>query len=207
MVERLTNQDVSALLTLMSVGRAEISNTELDELTGIRITGDVLKRLNAQELIVSERTGNKPYVHVLTKKGLVRCRYEFTAERPQRPGYFGYAFYALLKGLDGFLDREHRTLEDMFRSAGTSQDLETRIRTAYGKLARESRDWVRLADLRPLLNGVDSTDVDGALKAMSRAKQAHLAPDPDRKSLTSEDRAAAVRFGGEDNHLLTIEPS
>jgi len=207
MTERLTNQDISALLTLMSVARTEITNTELDELTGIRITGDVLKRLNAQELVKSTRTGNKPYVHVLTEKGWTRCRYEFTAERPTRPGYFGYAFYALLKGLDGFLDREHRALKDMFQSVGASHDLETRIRTAYGKLARESRDWVRLAELRPLLNGVDRGDVDCVLKAMSRAKQAHLAPDPDRKSVTSDDRAAAVRFGGEDNHLITIEPS
>jgi hypothetical protein len=74
-------------------------------------------------------------------------------------------------------------------------------------LAKEPRDWVRLADLRPLLNGAGQTDVDGVLKSMSRAREAQLAPDPDRKSLTAADRAAAVRIGGEDNHLIAIEES
>jgi hypothetical protein len=205
MNDRLTNQDVSALLTLMTVAR-EIDNSELAELTGIRITGEVRRRLNDQGLVVSTRAGNKPYVHDLTDKGWVRCRYEFsTAERPERPGYFGYVLFALLKGLDRYLDRDGRELADVFQPA--SADLETVIRLAYGKLAKEPNDWVRLADLRPLLNGAGQSDVDGVLKSMSRARQAQLAPDPDRKSLTTADRAAAVRIGGEDNHLIAIGES
>jgi hypothetical protein len=42
---------------------------------------------------------------------------------------------------------------------------------------------------------------------MSKAGQAHLAPDPDRKALTAADREAAIRIGGEDNHLLVVERS
>jgi hypothetical protein len=207
MNDRLTNQDVSALLTLMSVAR-EVSNTELEELTGIRITGDVRRRLNDQGLVRSTREGNKPYLHDLTDKGWVRCRYELTAERPARPGYFGYAFFAVLKGLDRFLDRENRALADVFHPAfGDSQDLESRIRLAYRKLAPQAGEWVHLSDLRPLLNGASRDDVDGVLKAMSKSKQATLTPDPDRKSVTAEDRAAAVRIGGDDNHLIAIEES
>lgn len=207
MNDRLTSQDVSALLTLMSVAR-EISNTELEELTGIRITGDVRRRLNDQGLVRSTRDGNKPYVHDLTDKGWVRCRYEFTAERPARPGYFGYAFFAVLGGLDRFLERENRALADVFQpAADDGQDLETRIRLAYRKLSPQSGEWVHLADLRPLLNGASRDDIDGVLKALSRSKQATLTPNPDRKSVTAADRAAAVRIGGEDNHLIAIEES
>jgi hypothetical protein len=205
MNDRLTSQDISALLTLMTVAK-EISNTELDELTGIRITGEVRRRLNEQGLVTSTRTSNKPFVHDLTDKGWVRCRYEFaTAKRPERPGYFGYVFFAILQGMDRFLERDGKELADVFQPATT--DLDALIRLAYRKLAKEPRDWVRLADLRPLLNGAGQSDVDGVLKTMSRARQAQLVPDPDRKSLTAADRAAAVRIGGEDNHLITIEES
>jgi hypothetical protein len=205
MNDRLTSQDVSALLTLMTIAR-EIDNTELAELTGLRITGETRRRLNDQKLVTSTRAGNKPFVHDLTDKGWVRCRSELsTAERPERPGYFGYVLFAMLKGLDRFLARDGRELADVFQPA--TADLDTLIRLAYRKLAKEPKDWVRLADLRPLLNGAGTSDVDGVLKSMSRARQAQLSPDPDRKSLTAADRAAAVRIGGEDNHLIAIEES
>lgn len=207
MNDRLTSQHVSALLTLMAVAR-EIDNTELAELTGIRITGEVRKRLNDLGLVTSTRTGNKPYVHDLTDKGWVRCRYEFTAQRPERPGYFGYAFFAVLGGLDRFLDRENRRLADVFTPAAVEPtDLETRIRLAYQKLAAQQGEWVQLRDLRPLLNGAAREDVDGVLKAMSRGKQATLTPNPDGKAVTAADRAAAIRVGGDENHLIAIEES
>ncbi len=207
MNDRLNGQDVSALLTLMAVAR-EISNTELAELTGIRITGDVRRRLNDLGLVTSTREGNKPYVHDLTDKGWVRCRYEFTAQRPQRPGHYGYAFFAVLNSLDRFFDRENRQLADVFQpAAGDPIDLESRILLAYRKLAPVPGEWVQLAELRPLLNGVSREDVDGVLKSLSRSRHATLAPNPDRKSVTSADRAAAVRIGGDDNHLIAIEES
>jgi hypothetical protein len=216
MNDRLTSQDVSALITLMSVAR-EIDNTELEELTGIRITGDVRRRLNDLGLVASSRAGNKPYVHDLTDKGWVRCRDEFAAKPPARPGYYGYAFFAVLNGLDRFLHRENRQLAHVFQPAveGVFQpvveeepaDLETLIRLAYRKLAPQTGDWVQLADLRPLLNGAPREDVDGVLKSLGRSEEVTLAPNPDRKSVTAADRAAAVRIGGDDNHLIAIEES
>lgn len=207
MTERLTNQDISSLFTLMAVGR-EIDNTELEEFAKIRITGSVLKRLNGQELIESTRTGNKPYVHKLTSKGLARCHYELTSEVPDRPGYFGYALFAVFKGLDKFLARESKQLTDIFNSAGISTgDLRTRIRTAYEKLAKYPRDLVRLADLRSLLNGAAQEDIDGVLKKMSRDREANLVPGSNRKALTDADHRAALRIGTQDMHLLSIEPS
>ena len=207
MNDRLTSQHISALLTLMAVAR-EIDNTELEEVTGIRITGDVRRRLNDLGLVTSTRAGNKPYVHDLTDKGWVRCRAEFSAERPARPGYYGYAFFAVLNGLDRFLNREDRQLADVFQpKVDDGPDVETQIRTAYRKLAPRPGDWVHLAKLRPLLNGTSDADVDGVLKALGRKQEITLAPNPDRKGVTAEDRAAAVRIGGDENHMIAIEES
>ncbi|MFI7674290.1 hypothetical protein [Actinophytocola sp. NPDC049390] len=209
MNDRLTSQDISALLTLMAVAR-EIDNTKLEEVTGIRITGDVRRRLNRLGLVSSTREGNKPYVHDLTDKGWVRCRTEFTAERPARPGYYGYAFFAVLNSLDRFMNRENRQLADVFQPGdepGPGSGLETHIRTAYRKLAAKPGDWVHLTKLRPLLNGAAKEDVDDVLKALGRKQEITLAPNPDRKGVTAEDRAAAVRIGGDENHMIAIEES
>ena len=207
MNDRLTSQDVSALFTLMAVAR-EIDNTELAEVTGIRITGDVRRRLNDLGLVTSSRTGNKPYVHDLTDEGWVRCRYELKARRPARPGYYGYAFFAVLNGIDRFLDREKRQLADMFQpEVDGGADLETQIRAAYRRLAPKPGDWVHLAKLRPLLNGASKEDVDGVLKALGRKQEVTLAPNPDRKAVKADDRAAAVLIGGDENHLISIEES
>lgn len=212
MNDRLTSQDISALLTLMAVAR-EIDNTELAEITGIRITGDVRRRLNDLGLVASTRESNKPYVHELTKQGWIRCRAEFTAPRPARPGYYGYAFFALLNGLDRFMDRENRQLEDVFQpGVGKSDvdagiDLETQIKRAYHKLAPKPGDWVHLAKLRPLLNGASKEEVDAVLKVLGRKQDVTLAPNPNRKVVTADDRAAAVLIGGDENHLIAIEES
>lgn len=206
MNDRLTSQDVSALFTLMAVAR-EIDNTELEEVTGIRITGDVRRRLNDLGLVSSSRTGNKPYVHDLTDEGWVRCRYELKAQRPTRPGYYGYAFFAVLNSLDRFFDREKRQLADVFQPETGDVDLESQIRRAYRKLAPRPGEPVRLAELRPLLNGAPKADVDGVLTTLGRKQVVTLTPNPNGKDVTAEDRAAAVRIGGDENHMIVIEES
>ncbi|THJ48293.1 hypothetical protein [Candidatus Frankia alpina] len=82
--------------------------------------------------------------------------------------------------------------------------LETAIRAAYASLATDARDWVRLADVRPLLGSVDRRQVDRVLRQMARQPDVRVVPDEDQKSLTAADRAAAVRIGEHDNHLLLI---
>lgn len=209
MNDRLTSQHLSALFTLMAVAR-EINNTELEKLTGIRITGDVRTRLNGLGLVTSTREGNKPYVHELTKDGWLRARAEFTAERPARPGYYGYAFFAVLNSLDRFLNREKRPLGDLFQPEVVDDDdlgLESQIKRAYRKLAAKPGDWVYLAKLRPLLNGAPKEEVDAVLKALGRKQDVTLAPNPNRKVVTDDDRAAAVLIGGDENHMIAIEES
>ncbi len=205
MTDRLGNPHISALLALMVLAR-EVPNPELDDIAGFRIIKDVHKRL-VDEGLVTFRKVNRSYAHELTEKGYSRCAEELTAERPHRPGPLGSALYLVLGGIDDYLRRENLRLADMFKAELTPDGIESYIRTAYGKLARRPGDWVRLVELRPLLNGASPHDVDGVLKELSRTKQVHLVPDSNRKMLTGEDHAAAVKIGGEDNHLIAIEES
>lgn len=207
MTDRLGNQHISALFVLMGLSRAA-SNTELHELAGIRIDGAVRRQLNEQKLVDSSRAkGNAPYVHELTDKGWSRCEELLTADPPERPGVLGHAVAPILGGLDRYLRRQNLRLADIFQPMTSPAELEADIRAAYATLAREPRDWVRLAELRPLLNGASRDDVDGVLKDMSRNRRAQLAPDSNRKTLTDADRAAAVEIGGDPNHLISVDQS
>jgi len=206
MNEELGNEHISALFALMGAAR-EISNTELEELAGFRIDGKLRTTLNDRHLVTSTRQGNKPFVHKLTDAGWKRCEAELAGGRLKPTKYLAGAFYMVLDGFGHFLQRENRTLAHVFSQEPAGPVSETTIATLYRQLAEKQGDWVRLADLRPRLNGVARADVDRVLKAMSKAGRAHLAPDPDRKSLTAADHAAAIRIGGEDNHLLVVERS
>ncbi|MFC7614475.1 hypothetical protein ACFQV2_14045 [Actinokineospora soli] len=92
---------------------------------------------------------------------------------------------------------------DIFHPA----DLETLVRAVYLDLSVKPQDWVRLAKLRPRLDGAPREEVDDVLLKMVKEGVAHLAPDSNRKVLTDADHAAAIRVAGEDNHLLAIEES
>jgi hypothetical protein len=210
MNDRLGTQHITALFALMGVAR-EISNSELQELAGFKIDGQLRRTLNERHLVTSTRQGNKPFVHELTDAGWKRCEAELSGDRPDGSGHLGGAFYLVLDGIARFLHRENKVLAQVFQPEDEAAEPEPvtdlKITTLYKQLADKQGDWVRLAELRPLLNGAPRTDVDRVLKNMSRAGQAHLAPDPDRKSLTTADRDAAIRIGGEDNHLLVVERS
>ena len=203
MTARLGNPHKSALLALMALAR-EVPNPELQEIAGFTITGEVRTTLNDDGLVDSRKVG-RAFVHELTEKGWAHCAKELTADPPARPGPFGNALYLVLTGLDRYLRRNKLRLADVFQIE--SPDLEFDIRTAYHKRALKPRDWVRLAEVRPLLNGATKSEVDDVLREMSRAGRAHLAPDSNRKGLTEADHLAAIRVGSEDKHLLAIEES
>lgn len=193
------------LFALMGVGR-EVSNRELGELAGIKVRKEIREELIKGGYITSQ-TETTPHVHELTRKGWEWCAGELSkGEVPDRPGSLGRALYAVLRGLGGYLQRQDLKPRDMFPPGPTvvsANGLESHIRGAYQKLAREPRDFVRLADLRTELR----LEVDALLKTMSRDRHVHLVPDENRKMLTEADHAAAIRIGGDDNHLIAIEES
>jgi hypothetical protein len=207
MTDRLGNQHVSALLTLMVFAR-EVSNSELRATAGFAITGDIRRDLNKAGYVESRMIG-RAFAHELTEAGWARCAQELTNDVPARPGPLGAALYMVLAGLDRFLERKKLRLADVFQpdTPAAGGGLEARIRTAYTKLARKPRDWVRLAELRPLLNGASKAEVDEVLREMSRDRRARIAAISNSKLLTDADHAAAVRIGGQDNHQIAVEES
>jgi hypothetical protein len=211
MSDDFTVRERAVLLALMSAARP-ISNRDLQRLAGLRLDGEPRRHLNDRELVNSEKIGSTSYVHELTKDGWEWCRKELTSGKPVRAGSLGGALYAVLSGLAGYLERAGLPLDTIFQSsadaahAGGSAavaDVEAQVRTAYAKLARQPRDWVRLADLRPSV-GASRADVDVVLKQLSRSQQATVMPAQDQRTLTPADQEAAVRIGGENKHLISI---
>jgi hypothetical protein len=86
----------------------------------------------------------------------------------------------------------------------TGADIEARIRAAYAELARKPGTWVGLAEVRSLLRDVPRVDVDGTLRRLSLIEGVELIPESNQKTLTQQDRDAAVTIGDQDKHLLWI---
>jgi hypothetical protein len=89
-------------------------------------------------------------------------------------------------------------------AGSTVDDPQALVRAAYRELAVTPGDWVGLADLRELLDEVDREVVDDALRALVRQPDVRIIPVANTKSLTTRDRAAAVRIGDEESHALSI---
>jgi hypothetical protein len=217
MTDRLGQKQTAAMLTLMVLAR-EVPNPELRELAGFVLTGEERRQLNELGLVASEtkpktEAWNRCIHHELTDQGWAWCEEELrSGELPTPHTSLSGALYVILGGIGSYLRREHLRPVDFFQpGAGlpdvelAEDEIESRIRTAYRKLARSPRDWVGLADLRPMLGDAPTPGVDAVLKALSRAGQIHLAPESNRKALTPGDHEAAIRVGGEDSHLLSIE--
>ncbi|RSN39201.1 MULTISPECIES: hypothetical protein [unclassified Amycolatopsis] len=206
MTDRLGQKQTAAMLALMVVAR-EVSNPELREIVGFALDGKERRQLNGLDLVASEQRG-RPFYHELTERGWAWCEEELSQEEAPLPrSSLGSALYVVLGGLGRHLRREKLRLADLFMPEVdlTVEEIESRIRIAYRKLSRSPRDWVSLVELRPMLGEASTVDVDAVLKELSRSGQAHLVPESNRKALTAADHEAAIRIGGEDNHLISIE--
>lgn len=196
--ERLTLHERAALVVLMAAAR-ELTNAELDELAGFKVDGACRRRLNDLGLIVSTKIG-RAYVHELTEEGAVWCRAELSARRPPRAGYGGGALYVVLAGLQRYLDATGGALAELF-----PQDLCHRVETTYHRLASHPGNPVPLLALRDELDDVPSKRLDQTLRTMADRPGVHLWAEADQRSLTDQDRKAALTLGGSPRHTLVIE--
>ncbi|QFZ16977.1 hypothetical protein [Saccharothrix syringae] len=202
MPEQFANDERAALIVLMLENR-DVRNKELTEDLKTRLGKQGRERLNDLGLLHSwkEKSG---IVHRITDEGITWCLKDLVAGGPPtRSGSLSRAHFAVLRTFIQYHQRQG-TLAEVIRSGA---DLESVIRAAYLELSAKPQDWVRLARLRPRLNGADRDEVDAVLLEMVRTGTVHLAPDSNRKVLTEADHAAAIRIAGEDNHLVAIEES
>ncbi|PPK64829.1 hypothetical protein V5P93_006232 [Actinokineospora auranticolor] len=198
-----------AALIALFLADTDVPNPELTARYGVRLDKPGRDRLNTDGLITSQ-VDRRPFVHRITQGGIDWCEKELAAVEPTpASGGLGRVGFELLRVLVRYLRAQGSIYDVVHPGAARSlpEDLESLILHVWQDLAVKPRDWVRLARIRPQLNGADRSEVDETLLDMVRAGIAHLAPDSNRKVLTEADHTAAIRVGGEDNHLLAIEES
>jgi len=210
--EELTGTEQAVLLVLMAEARP-IANPELSTL-GPELKKNYRDRLEEHGLIVVTKP-DRSLVLELTDKGARTCARLIGADTPDRPSGQGKALYTLLRALRRYFDREDLAPGDVFLPLDAhppegdpdplGDDIEARVRAAYVRLAARAGGWVDLVRLRAELPDVSKRDLDDALTRMYRSPGVSLIPEENQKTLTAEDRAAAVEIGDQDKHLIAIE--
>ncbi|MEV0996899.1 hypothetical protein [Nonomuraea sp. NPDC050202] len=89
-------------------------------------------------------------------------------------------------------------------SAAGEMSAQERILDAYTRTAPGPGRWAGLAELRSLLGDMPRAEQDQALRELERLPYANLVPESNQKTLTADDRAAAVTLGGQDKHLIAV---
>lgn len=188
----------AALIVLMLANR-EVPNSELRNDYGIELGPRGRETLEGAHLLTYRKESGRFYL-TITGAGKDWCETELSVAEPAaRSGPLARAVFDVMRHLAHCLRQRDIRLVDLV--------LEDLIRVAYGELSVRPQDFVRLAKLRPKLDGANKDEVDRVLLAMTRTGLVHLAPDSNRKALTDADHTAAIRIGSEDKHLVAIEES
>ena len=214
----LTGVEQAVLLVLMAEGRP-VPNPELEKL-GPALKKSYRDRLKDRKLI--DVMPGVPMKLELIEKGYDLCSQLIGTEPPVGVRGQNKALYTLMKALRRYFDREGLELSEVFNTNEGEEpsdvkpavpsaksisegDLQTRVRSAYNRLADEPGSLVRLSRLRAELADVPRRDLDATLVEFNHQRGVSLVPQEDQKLLTDEDRTAAVRIGVKDNHLIAIE--
>src|SRR5258706_3854063 len=141
-----------ALLLILMAENAELSNPEIGEkyAPGLQLTGKSRLKLMDAKLVECRKDG-RVFRFTLADPGWLWCRDELTRAVPANSGSAGHALYAVLGGLDRYLNRTGNSLAQVFgdlpvESTGASlpaDEIEQAIRRAYRKLAKPEGSWVR----------------------------------------------------------------
>ena len=195
----------AAMIALMALNK-ETPNAELKRRYKLDVRKPARDKLNRAGLVQSRKL-KRGYAHELTDAGWAWVVAELDKGAPDRAGSAGGALYALLNGLKVALDARGMLIQELFapavpRPAGSLRD---RIRQAYRNLASRPWDWVELRDLRAQLGDWPRSEVDLEITRMFREKDANLTLHEDRRRITQADRAAALRLGVDDMHLIGME--
>ena len=208
-----------AALLALSTFVGEASNNDLRERFGFALEGKERNHLIECGYVSSQRSAElprRPFVHELTELGWRRARRELAAGAPPRAAKGYRLLYGMLNSFERYMTRADVTLADLVVDEGARPEVveapepvaaETRIRAVYADLADKPGAPVRLLPLREKLSELHAAEDDAALLRLALEPGVFLEPEPKLRSLTDEDRKAAVRVGGEVKHLLSIEPS
>ncbi|WP_328615995.1 hypothetical protein OHS18_04200 [Amycolatopsis sp. NBC_00355] len=197
---QLTVRDQASLFALMVVARP-VTNRELRDVAGLEITAEVRNRANQDVALITSKKRRTVNTHQLTPEGRAWCETALVAGRPDGAKFPVGVLYAVLDSVGQHLAHSETKFGDFFRP-----DLESWIRASYTELTvrRPPGSWVKLSALRPWLEDVSTEVVDAELDRLIELPDVQLIPETNRKTLTEDDREAAVEIGGEERHLLKI---
>ncbi|GAA3457093.1 hypothetical protein GCM10018962_89270 [Dactylosporangium matsuzakiense] len=201
---------------LMAEAR-ELTNAEFAEIAGFPLNGRDNAKLVKLGLVETDKS-TRPFSHQLTDAGWSLARTLHETEPPKEGRSAIRTLFALMANVGRALDRLQISHGEFFKQtqgtvdaapAGTAgpEDLEGAIRAAYAELANPPGAWVGLADVRDRLPDADRAAVDAVLRAMLSQPGVRVIPVANLKALQPRDRAAAVRIGGEDSHMMAIKSS
>jgi hypothetical protein len=200
MAERYGSPEQATLLVLVLNG-GELPNADLRKEHGVDLSPAGRAKLNKAGLLETRKEGRR-LVHKITPGGVDWCERSLAdIETPARSNPLVRICFEVLR-----LYARHNKIR-LGDLVGPDENLETMIRRVYEELSGKPQEWVRLALLRPKLNGAAKDEVDQTLLGMQKTGLVHLAPDSDRRGLTDADHAAAIRIGKEDKHFVAIEES
>jgi hypothetical protein len=205
--QQLTSRDRLVLMVLMVEAR-EVSNNDLQAAAGFKIEPATRERLQKLDLITVRRPG-RAYLYELSEEGWAWCRQDMNAQAAPRSDAGTRVLYLVMQSVTRHLQREGEAPSWIFQPAPTTDalDMSSRIRLTYQELATYPGDWVRLTEVRHRLSDVPRGELDAELLRLLDADEVNIAPESDQKSLTPEDRAAALSIGGKDKHLIMVRSS
>lgn len=199
-----------AILMVLMVEAREVLNTELKERYGLDVRKEQRDKLGRLHYVSSRRSGRTVALQ-LDDKGWVRMQsdFDFNARGARALGAALTALHATLR--DRIVGRSGAAnLTELFAQSEMRADrpygngLRPRLVSAYDALAEAPGAWVGLARLRPFFADVPGDELDEALRELSREDGINIVPESNQGALTAVDRAAALRLGGQENHLLAI---
>lgn len=207
------------VLVLLAYEGETIANPDLSERYGVTLKKESREKLNDLKLIESRKQG-RAFVHTLTDKGWEELKLAVPSGIPTIRGAGGAMSFVLLSLVRRVLAQTGQKFNELFlledvpvaapveeevAEEAPAGDIATRIHAAYAELTDRPGELIGLVRLRPLLGDATREEVDTALKGMLRTPGVSIVPESNRKILTPEARAAAVTFGGQEKHLISIE--
>ena len=195
----LTVRQRAVLFALLGEAR-QVANPELEQLIGVRLDGAERRDLNDRRLVESTRAG-RAFAHELSDSGWRWCAQELAAAPTGRGSSLERAHYRVFAVFARYLDAAGLSLADIV----DANDTAARIEGGYRSLAAGAGEFVRLRELRLRLADVARADLDSALVALFTAQRINLIPQENQQALTDADRESALRIGGENKHLISIE--
>jgi hypothetical protein len=208
----------SSLLALMTFV-TEASNPDITDEYGFTIVKKDREHLEELGLLTS-RVNTRPhrgYVHELTDLGWRWCREELGSAVPEGAPRAYRLAYGVVRSFARYMERAGVEMADVFvvpRAPADEPDISTdepeapavedRIRAAYVDLVVEQDGYVNLNRLRNALDDLPRETLDEALRRLDLQQGVYLIPEANQKTLSQVERAAGIRIGGEDKHLLSI---